>query len=111
MSNRDKIKAIHNISSKLLSNIKPKSIILFGSTAKGTDNEDSDIDLLIIWDEFENTPNAKRRIMLRKIIGINDIPLDIITCTTNELNNALRDKYSFTSQIVKEGEIIYGRLN
>jgi uncharacterized protein len=96
---------------ELLSNIKPKSIILFGSTAKGTDNEDSDIDLLIIWDEFENTPNVKRRIMLRKIIGINDIPLDIITCTINELNNALRDKNSFTSHIVKEGEILYGRLN
>ena len=37
-------------------------------------------------------------------------PVDIITCTSEELEKALQDKNSFTSNIVKEGEVIYGRL-
>ncbi|MCK4258946.1 MAG: nucleotidyltransferase domain-containing protein [Halanaerobiales bacterium] len=103
--------ALHEIKSRLLSQINPKSIILFGSIAKGTNNQYSDIDLLIIWDENSKMTNIQRRIKLRDIIGFLDYPLDILTCTTNEFRQALTDPNSFTTHIVKEGEIIYGRLN
>lgn len=106
-----KISIINEIQNRIISNIHPESIILFGSTAKGIDKEDSDIDLLIVWDEQKDMPNIKRRIMLRKIIGITESPIDIITCTTDELKAALRDKNSFTYQIVNEGEVLYGGLN
>lgn len=104
----NKTLVIDNIKAKILSNIKPKSIILFGSVAKGTNQEESDIDLLIVWDENKDMSNIKRRIMLRKIIGMVDTPLDIITCTSDEFSKALEDENSFTSQIVKEGEKLYG---
>ena len=102
---------INDIRNKLMSKIQPKSIILFGSFAKGTENDDSDIDLLVVWDEQKNISNVKRRILLRKIIGITESPVDILTCSSDELNIALADEYSFTSQIIKEGEVIYDRLN
>lgn len=35
-------------------NYKVYAIILFGSYAKGTEHEDSDIDIAIITDDFEN---------------------------------------------------------
>ncbi len=102
---------VENIKTKLLTNIQPKSIILFGSVAKGLDSLDSDIDLLVVWDEQKNIPNIKRRILLRQIIGITESPLDILTCSTEELQTALNDEQSFTSHIIKEGEILYGGLN
>ena len=106
-----KIQIAHIVKNKLIENINPESIVLFGSLAHDNEHEDSDIDLLVVWDEKAELTNIKRRIILRKIIGIVDSPLDILTCTTAELNKALEDKNSFTSQIVKEGELIYGRFN
>ena len=108
---KNKTMIINEIQSRITSNIHLKSIILFGSVAKGTDREDSDIDLLVVWDEQKDIPNVKRRIMLRKIIGIIESPIDLITCTTDELNTALEDENSFTSRILKDGEVLYGGLN
>ena len=106
-----KVSIINEIQKKIVAEINPESIILFGSVAKGIDREDSDIDLLVVWDEEKDLPNIKRRILLRKIIGIIESPIDIITCTTDELKVALQDENTFTSQIIKEGEVLYDRLS
>jgi len=106
-----KIEIAHRIKNKIVNNINPKTIVLFGSVANHTEHEDSDIDLLVVWDEKKDLPNVKRRIMLRKIIGIIENPLDVITCSSDELAKALEDENSFTSRIIREGELIYGRLN
>ena len=39
---------------KICENYKVYAIILFGSYAKGTEHEDSDIDIAIITDDIEN---------------------------------------------------------
>ena len=39
---------------KICDNYKVYAIILFGSYAKGTENEDSDIDIAIITDDIKN---------------------------------------------------------
>lgn len=39
---------------KICENYKIEAIILFGSYAKGTNSENSDIDIAIITDDFEN---------------------------------------------------------
>jgi hypothetical protein len=47
---------------------------------------------------------------LSQIIGITESPLDILTCSSEELRIALNDEQSFTSHIINEGEVLYGRL-
>ncbi len=39
---------------KICENYKIEAVILFGSYAKGTNNENSDIDIAIITDDFDN---------------------------------------------------------
>ena len=39
---------------KICKNYKVEAIILFGSYAKGTENEDSDIDIAIVIDKFKD---------------------------------------------------------
>ncbi len=39
---------------RILENYKVETIILFGSYAKGTEHEDSDIDIAVITDDIEN---------------------------------------------------------
>jgi len=103
--------AIEEVKNKILSSINPKSIVLFGSAANGNAKEDSDIDILVIWDEKKEISNIKRRIMLRQMIGFTQSPLDLLTCTTEELKLALKDERSFTSDIIRSGKVIYGRLD
>ena len=99
------------VKDRLLVQINPKAVILFGSVAKGIDHDESDLDLLIVWDEKPELANIKRRIYLRKIIGMMDLPVDLLTCTSQELSKAILDEESFTSRILKEGEVIHGGLN
>lgn len=108
---KTKLEVVEDIKLKLLANINPRTIILFGSVAKGIDKEQSDIDLLVVWDEYKESPNIARRIMIRKVLGITEVPIDIITCSSEELGLAIEDEYSFTSQVLKEGKVIYDRLN
>ncbi|HHW57824.1 nucleotidyltransferase domain-containing protein [Thermoanaerobacter uzonensis] len=102
---------INEIKEKLIDTINPKAIILFGSTAKNDNDENSDIDLLIIWDGVEDLNNVQRRIKLREIIGFVNKPLDILTYTSDELKQVIKDDRSFTATIIKEGKIIYGGFN
>ena len=106
-----RLEIVHMIKNRIIENINAKSIVLFGSVARGVEHEDSDIDILVIWDEQKELSNVKRRILLRKIIGLVESPLDVLTCTSEELFKAMEDKDSFTSKIVSEGELIYGRFN
>jgi uncharacterized protein len=102
---------VEEIKQRLLAQIKPESIILFGSNAKNQNTEDSDVDLLVVWDAPQGLTNIQRRLKLRDIIGLIDCPLDLLTCTTNELKQAITNPISFTAQVLKEGKIIYDRLN
>lgn len=102
---------VNNIANKLLEVITPETILLFGSLAKGQENENSDVDLLIVWNDFNHLSHAKRRQYLRKIIGIVDYPVDILTCTEAELITAYNDRNSFTHAAIQESEVIYGRLS
>lgn len=105
MSNEELIK---ELTKKITASIHPESIILFGSVVRGEDGQDSDIDLLVVWDEESYLSNRERRLKLRRLIGDFDKPLDLLTCTSEELTQALAEPNSFTSQIVREGRVIYG---
>ena len=51
----------------ILENYKVKAIILFGSYAKGTNHEDSDIDIAIITDDLKHGDRIDEEIYLTKL--------------------------------------------
>jgi len=78
--------------------LNPKKIILFGSYAYGAPNKDSDLDIFILKDDYENKYKeiAKARELLKDI----DVPKDILMVDTkyyethsddNWINTALYD--------------------
>ena len=64
-------KEIMNIVKKyvdvILTNYKVKAIILFGSYAKGTNHEDSDIDIAIITNDLKHGDRIDEEIYLTKL--------------------------------------------
>ena len=51
----------------ILANYKVKAIILFGSYAKGTNHEDSDIDIAIITDDIKCNDIFDEQLNLKKL--------------------------------------------
>ena len=83
-------------------------IILFGSQAKGESTEESDIDILIVSNDFQDKDIFERATLTKdaEIMTIKKfmIPLDIITMTQEEFES----ETSLIAEYVKEGEVIYG---
>jgi len=87
--------------------LKVTRIIVFGSQAKGKTTEESDIDIIIVSEDF-NRKNIFKRADMTKDAEIRTIkkfmvPLDIITMTPEEYEK----KTSLTAGYAREGEVIY----
>lgn len=96
---------IMEIKKRLIEKIKPKSIILFGSYALGTANDNSDLDLFII--KKSTQPKYKRGKEIRKILRDIMVPLDIVIYTPEEVKQYQKASTSFINTILREGITLY----
>ena len=90
---------ISNISEILVNNYKPDKVILFGSYAQGTAEENSDLDLMIISDREKSLPRYKRGLKLR--IQLSKYPFikkDIVIYTHKEFAKWSNIPHSFVHQ-------------
>lgn len=84
---------------------KVQAVILFGSRAKGSETESSDIDICIIAE----TESKRRLASLLQIEIESEIPIDIIVYTPSEWSECIKDETSFAKKILTEGRILYGQ--
>lgn len=104
----DSIK-INEITTRIASRFNPDKIILFGSYANGTQNEESDLDLLIIQET--DLPPQKRGFDIRmSLLGLM-IPFDILIYTKTEFEQEKENRYSFLSSAIKNSKILYERAD
>jgi uncharacterized protein len=89
---------------KIVRELNPEKIILFGSYAYGNPTPDSDVDLLVIW----NTTKSRRdRILdVSRLLYPRSFPVDIIVKTPEELKQELKTNF-FIREIVNKGKVIY----
>lgn len=79
------IESYKNILTKL--GIKPERIILYGSFAKGSPHEDSDIDLIVISEDFKNMNIRERLETLGLAAGRVFEPIEARGYTTEEIRD------------------------
>lgn len=85
----------------------PRVIIVFGSVARREARDDSDLDLLVVFDRVENRTECYARIA-RQFLGL-DIPFDIMVMDYDEFLRYKENELSFTHEIVTTGEVAYVR--
>ena len=103
---------IRDIISRLLS-LDPYRIVLFGSYALGTEDSESDIDLLVILDSeavaqtYEE--RMEKRLMVRDSIQeINRrVPIDLVVYTRGEYEFLQEHGTSFLKEIQSSGRTLY----
>lgn len=102
MDNREISEKINRFVETVIPEYNPEKIVLYGSYAKGTNNENSDIDIAIIVDEIKGSFLEKeaRLYKIRRSIDANIEPILI------EKNT---DKSGFLNHILSYGQILFSR--
>jgi predicted nucleotidyltransferase len=98
---------IQKISQKIVDQIKPEKVILFGSYAKGNPDDGSDLDLIIV--NNTSLPKHKRGIEIRRLFYRQLIPMDIKVYTPDEFDNELKSPFSFLFEALKNSQVLYER--
>lgn len=92
---------------RIVQELKPEKVILFGSYAYGTPNPHSDVDLLVIMQtkaSLKDRSWAASRLLLPR-----PFPVDILVKTPKEVEKALETGDFFLKEIMTRGKVLYDR--
>lgn len=92
---------------RIVRELQPEKIILFGSYAGGTPTEDSDVDLLVVMDT--TAPRRARSWAVSRLLIPRPFPVDIIVRTPGEIEEALKKGDFFIKEILTTGKVLYER--
>lgn len=96
------------ITDTLAREYQPEQIILFGSYARGTFHEDSDIDLLVIKDTNE-TPEQRWFRVKQLLNAVHDtVAVSPLVYTPQEIDERLRLNDWFLREVLDTGVRLYG---
>jgi predicted nucleotidyltransferase len=104
-------KVLSGIVQRIIDEVSPERIILFGSRAKGTNTEQSDIDLLIIESEPFTPERSRRKEASRiwKALSEFDIPKDILVYSHEEVERWKSSLNHVIASALREGITLYVR--
>lgn len=85
----------------------PERLVLFGSYAKGKENADSDLDILIIGDFHASSFFLRQE--LQQLVVDYPIRIDIHLVTPREVEAELKKPFGFLASILASGKNLYVR--
>lgn len=83
----------------------PVRVILFGSQARGDAGPDSDVDLLVVFDE--KVDRRERQVEIRRLLRDAPFAKDVLVASTVDLPNAARG--TAIAEAIHEGVVVYER--
>jgi uncharacterized protein len=98
---------IRKAAQKIVDEVDPEKIILFGSFAYGEPTPDSDVDLFIVM-KTKLRPHA-RAILVSEVLSPRPFPVDIVVRTPAEIKERLRMRDCFIEEILSKGKVLYER--
>ena len=94
-----------NIVDSLVNSIHPKKIFLFGSYAYGQPDDASDLDILVIKDDFEKKIDVKRA--MRKALSGIDMSKDLLVASSDEFEFYAHETGSVYQTISQKGKLLW----
>ena len=92
---------------RIVGRFQPSRVVLFGSYARGTAIESSDVDLLVVMGDVQD----KRRtaVDIRRSLGDLPISKDIVVTTPDEITNRGHVVGTVLYAALREGTVVYER--
>ena len=95
------------IRDRIVEEINPKRIMVFGSYARDEFKEGSDLDLLILVDDPKLRKELYRKI--NKLLFPRTIPIDIVIQSEDEINRLVETEHEFYLEISENNRTLYER--
>jgi uncharacterized protein len=92
---------------RLAAEFRPEQVWLFGSHAWGEPDDGSDLDLLVVVGESNETPVRRAQRAHRCLRGLG-IAKDVLVKTRPELERFRNVRSSLEAEILERGRLIYG---
>ncbi|MGB8645165.1 MAG: nucleotidyltransferase domain-containing protein [Anaerolineae bacterium] len=92
---------------RIVQELDPEKIILFGSYAYGKPSPDSDVDLLVVMDT--DAPIKERYLAVARLLRPRQFPVDILVRTPLEIKAAIGESNLFMEEIISRGRVLYER--
>lgn len=99
--------ALKNLVDLLVREIEPDQIILFGSRARGDNDERSDYDICVLKTGVAHRRNLAKQIY-RSLYDF-DLPVDVIVETPERYAELKNNRFLIYKEIAKHGQVIYER--
>ena len=99
---------IEAVARDIAERFRPERIILFGSYAYGTPNDDSDVDLLVVMETGGDPVEIAGRILSETN---RSCLLDVLVRTPQELRRRVELGDCFLREILAKGEVLYERAH
>jgi predicted nucleotidyltransferase len=96
---------LQEIVARIAAAARPTRVILYGSAAGGTTTPDSDIDLLVLEDQVEDT--RRESVRLRAVLRGIEMPLDIAVMRTERFEETKHVVGGIAYPAHKYGKVIY----
>lgn len=97
---------LQEMTRRLVNEFDPEQVILFGSYAWGTPNKDSDVDLMVIVAESNETDYMRMVRAYDALIGLR-VPKDVFVKTRAEFDRYRDVRASLQNRIAEKGRVLY----
>lgn len=98
-------KTVDDLVQRIVEEINPLRILVFGSTARGETKADSDIDLLVVMPDGSHRRRTAQQ-LYRKIRGLG-VPFDVLVATPTDLEKYKNNIGLIYRTILTEGKELY----
>jgi uncharacterized protein len=101
------MRVIRKYARAIAERFQPDKIILFGSHAYGTPNQDSDVDLLVIipcWNRHSQAVRIRWELPA-------PFPMDLLVRKPKDIARLLDEGESFHTEILTRGKVLYEKAN
>lgn len=101
------VKAITSFITQAKKDLTVQKVILFGSQARGDTHKNSDVDLIIISNDFKHI-NALTRMSTMYNYWKADLPVDFICYTPEEYEEQVK-RITLARTATREGKVMFSR--
>ena len=100
-------KLLQTATQRLVAEFQPEQVWLYGSHAWGNPHDDSDVDLLVVVPQSNETPIRRAQRAHRCLRGLR-MPKDVLVETRQEVDRVKELKTSLENSILSRGRRLYG---
>jgi predicted nucleotidyltransferase len=100
---------IAEMARRIVREVDPQRILLFGSWARGEANEQSDVDLLVVEREPFGEQRSRRQEAARiwRCLSEFRVPTDILVYSVDEVDQRKDSRHHMIGQALREGKVLY----